>query len=259
MPIYFGNIDLNAEIKADLQAEITNRTTADTDLDNKITAEETARTAKDTELENNLTQEIADRKAADGDLTTLKTESKDDLVKAINSMQRTKIVTQTEYNQMVIDGTVDNEVIYQITNDEVLPVTDNQFKEFFDKVYPIGSIYFTMDDAFLPATAFGGVWEKITTGRYLRAVDTGAGTEHSETLPNITGTFGKTATSASGGNSNMSGAFSWTKGGENVMGAGSNYVGGKISFNASSSSSVYQDGAKVMPDSIDVIMWRRTA
>lgn len=35
----------------------------------------------------------------------------------------------------------------------------------YDEVYPVGSIYQTMDDAFNPSTVFGGVFGKSNTVR----------------------------------------------------------------------------------------------
>ena len=101
---------------------------------------------------------------------------------------------------------------------------------------------------------------KIETGRYLRAVDTGAGTKHSESLPNITGEVGqKTNTNRRGMDGGATGVFSLGSVAAAYSGDFVGQTGYSIKFNANSSSAVYQDGAKVMPDSIDVIMWRRIA
>lgn len=43
-------------------------------------------------------------------------------------------------------------------------------KSIFDIMYPVGSIYQTMDSSFNPSTAFGGTWSRIK-GRVLVGVD----------------------------------------------------------------------------------------
>lgn len=43
-------------------------------------------------------------------------------------------------------------------------------KSIFDIIYPVGSIYQTMDSSFNPSTAFGGTWSRIK-GRVLVGVD----------------------------------------------------------------------------------------
>ena len=254
------------EIENNLNQEIQNRTNADTVLEEKITEETTTRTEKDAELKGLIDTEIANREAADteinntiGDINTLKTESKDSVVNSINSIQRHKIVSEAEYNQMVQDGTIDNDIVYEITAEDILPVADNQFSELFNKIYPVGSIYLSMNDTFNPNTAFGGVWEKIQTGRYLQATDNGAGNLINESLPNITGEintngqFGSDIATSASGCVSLSDKMNWrTQTQTSTSGGGS-----MIHINASKSSNVYQDNAKVQPDSIKVIMWRR--
>ena len=146
----------------------------------------------------------------------------------------------------------------QITN--LTNITSS--KAIIDLIYPVGATFISFDNSFDPNTAWNGTtWEKIKEGIFLEATEVAedVGTEKEAGLPNITGTFGKTATSAGGNNSNMSGAFSWTKGSENVMGGGSNYVGGKMSFDASRSSAVYGKSDTVQPHSITCFIWRRIA
>lgn len=43
----------------------------------------------------------------------------------------------------------------------------------FDKVFPIGSIYMTIDSSFNPATNFGGTWERFAEGRTIFGVKSG--------------------------------------------------------------------------------------
>lgn len=78
-----------------------------------------------------------------------------------------------------------------LTNGEALKMIDlvqssNTIN--YDEVYPVGSIYQTMDDAFNPSTVFGGTWERLEAGRFLQSADSGAGDKVEAGLPNATGT-----------------------------------------------------------------------
>lgn len=60
------------------------------------------------------------------------------------------------------------------TSNEISSPTIN----WLDKFYPVGSVYLTMSDSFSPSNAFGGTWQRISSGRFLlgAGVDDGAGT-----------------------------------------------------------------------------------
>jgi len=45
--------------------------------------------------------------------------------------------------------------------------------DLFNLIYPVGSIYTTVDSGFSPGTTFGGTWSKIAEGRTLVGQDTG--------------------------------------------------------------------------------------
>jgi hypothetical protein len=49
------------------------------------------------------------------------------------------------------------------------------FKKLIDSVYPIGSVYLSVDDS-NPSSIFGGVWNQISRGRFLVGVGTGVDT-----------------------------------------------------------------------------------
>lgn len=86
------------------------------------------------------------------------------------------------------------------------------------------------------------------TGRY--ALGGTAGTYVSESLPNITGTIALNATPME----RQTGALSQDRT-ERQSAGGIAYASGTVgtlNFNASSSSSAYQNGAKVRPDSVEV-------
>ena len=56
---------------------------------------------------------------------------------------------------------------------------------FIDIVYPIGSIYETLDESFNPNTSFGGNWERIQ-GRFLLGAGTPDDNTHSNFGNNLT-------------------------------------------------------------------------
>lgn len=58
----------------------------------------------------------------------------------------------------------------------------------YDEIYPIGSIYQTMDDNFNPNASFKGTWERVENGRFLQSSDSGAGDKVEAGLPNAVGT-----------------------------------------------------------------------
>lgn len=72
-----------------------------------------------------------------------------------------------------------------------------------------------------------------------------------ESLPNIDGNFyvSNVSNTQSGGESYINGAFSYTQLG-GTYGAAFMPAGGVINFKASRSSSTYQDGAKVKPNTL---------
>ena len=45
----------------------------------------------------------------------------------------------------------------------------------FDTIYPVGSVYLTIDDNFDPNEKFGGSWSRIEDGRFLEACSAGGG------------------------------------------------------------------------------------
>ena len=131
-------------------------------------------------------------------------------------------------------------------------------KEIIDLIYPVGTVYTSLDSAFDPNTVWGGVWQMIESGRYLRAANGGAGTKHSESLPNITGTF------ASGGYNNSwnTGAFAQQQFGGDIIPATSNGSYRMVvvrNLDASRSSAVYGKSTTVQPHSVKAFVWKRTA
>ena len=128
-----------------------------------------------------------------------------------------------------------------------------------DVIYPVGSIYITTNSSCPLSTLIAGsTWTLVGQDRVLQGAGTRGvvGTTLNESLPNITGVF----TSGNNGweNGTGTGAFSSTS----DIGfhfAGSPGGGKGIIFNASNSSSTYQDDAPVQPDAYLVNIYRRTA
>lgn len=139
------------------------------------------------------------------------------------------------------------------------------FQYFWDKIYPVGSIYTTTDKDFNPATSFGGTWSHVGVDRVLWGVSTSTagGSTLSEQLPDIRGhidwsTGGQAKTEISNG----SGAFSLTNknlGAAYPTGSGASNSARGFDFKASDYNSVYKLGGVVRPNAYTVHFWRRTA
>lgn len=188
-------------------------------INNKINTEAQVRETADKTLQANI-----------GDVTKLHTATQNSVVEAINEVLATRVEA--------------NPVGVMLVN----------------YLYPVGSIYLSLDATFNPNMAWQGTkWELIEAGRYLRATQTEAdvGRNVEEALPNIKG--GANAATYVTQPYNGYGAIQSTyavapsfSGTSGNWGANANW-----NFNASRSSSVYQDGAKVTPNSIDIYMWKR--
>lgn len=133
-------------------------------------------------------------------------------------------------------------------------------KTTLDAVYPIGSIYLTLNEHGSPAKIFGGTWERISAGYALWTASSGAGGTISAGLPNITGkiTVGGDTMSSGVENARVGGAFRPT--GSEVSNAEKGGGGGKdngVTFNASRSSSIYGKSTTVQPPAYKVYAYKR--
>lgn len=123
-------------------------------------------------------------------------------------------------------------------------------------IYPVGSVYITIGST-SPNTLFGGTWTQIGAGYALWTATSGAGNTISAGLPNITGEFYTGGFSS--GTITHSGALSGSSSGADGPRWNSSGDGNKITFNASSSNSIYGSSSTVQPPAYKVYAWRRTA
>ena len=137
-------------------------------------------------------------------------------------------------------------------------------------IYPIGSIYITLNDTNPSETLGIGTWEKVSSGRVLEGSDSShnAGTTIDAGLPNITGTVGQgyQTNGINGG---------WHNYGNTGKGTGALYLtgtsngssctwqnygdAGLIAIDASRSSTIYGKSTTVQPNAYFVNIWKRTA
>lgn len=136
-----------------------------------------------------------------------------------------------------------------------------QIDAIIDKIYPIGSIYMSMNATNPSALFGGGTWQSIGSGRVLQGADDthAAGTEIEAGLPNITGYmnrfYGEMATFGDA----TSGAFYPSDGYSKTYSV--TWDSGKraVSFDASRSNAIYGKSDTVQPPALAVYIWQRTA
>ena len=137
-----------------------------------------------------------------------------------------------------------------------LATKEEVMKEVFDKLYPVGSVYISLDGSFNPNNTYNGKWELIEQGRYLRATTNinNVGQNVNAGLPDITGSInGRTG-------------YYWSAQGCLIKGAAANSASVlenkndgsyQMSFKASASNSIYGKSNTVTPESIDAFIWKR--
>lgn len=132
-------------------------------------------------------------------------------------------------------------------------------KAIIDLVWPVGSVYVSMDPDFDPATTWGGVWEVIKEGIFLEATEdnTKVGTEIEAGAPNITGEFSQSGTNYSAATCDVSGAFKVRSTRASSIGNGVYNSGCYIGIDASRSSKVYGKSDTIQPHAIKCKFHRR--
>ena len=158
--------------------------------------------------------------------------------------------TKAQYDAIV---TKDDNTIYNVEDSSTLVV------DILNSLYPIGAIYIgTM--ATCPLSVLGvGTWQLVAQDRVLQGAGTRGtvGSEIDESLPNIKGEYNVWWSTVNA----PSGAFYGSNQTSNASGSGgtSGTFYDKVLFNASRSSSSYQDNAPVQQDGYLVNIWERTA
>ena len=158
-----------------------------------------------------------------------------------------------QWLELVYDGTLGK---WCLVNPYIQPSL--KFADILDFIYPVGTIYTTLDDGFQPAVKFGGSWLQIAEGLFLENATAGAGklgTQLDAGLPAIAGVKGLSAWDHDSGmfyrsesqpQSGMQGASS---------SSGMQYSSADARFN----STIYGNSTTVQPPAILVAMWKRTA
>lgn len=205
---------------------------------------------------------------ADTSLSNLSTTGQNiaDTTKDQNTNTRLKYWTGTkaQYDAIV---TKDANTLYNITDDS------NPTLSMLELLYPIGSIYIGTMSACPLQTLGVGTWQLVATDKVLQ----GAGTRGSvgdtvdESLPNITGMI-QGSTGSTGATARGMGIMRYTDGSfygtaeyqycpatgsSGWAGQASNLAIGIANFDASRSSSTYQDNAPVQQDAYLVNIWER--
>lgn len=128
-----------------------------------------------------------------------------------------------------------------------------------DVIYPVGSIYITTNATCSIEDLGVGTWELVSQDRVLQGAGTrgAVGTTLNESLPNITGYWAEDGLKSSA-QAVSGGAFGLYSGGRSVgQQASSGSIAVGIDFDASRSSSAYQNNAPVQQDAYLVNIFRR--
>ena len=155
--------------------------------------------------------------------------------------------TKAQYDAIV---TKDANTLYNITDDTDVTLS------LLELIYPVGSIYIGTMNICPLATLGVGTWQLVAADRVLQGAGTrgSVGSTVNESLPNIKGTFSAPGISAP--DALASGAITSRAGSTYGNGTGSSRMAVN-SFDASRSSSTYQDNAPVQQDAYLVNIWER--
>lgn len=206
---------------------------------------------------NDLGSPVTIQSSPDIDNKSITTNSSDELqtVGVIDQNNTTNAIktwtgTKAQYDAIV---SKDANTLYNITDDTDVTLT------LLEALYPVGSIYIgTMANCPL-ATLGVGTWQLVASDRVLQGAGTrgSVGTTVNESLPNITGETSLGATTGVVSSAVKTGAF---KQGVATYSNGASAVSAatySIGFDASLSSSTYQDDAPVQQDAYLVNIWER--
>ena len=227
----------------------------------------TTLTNKTIDADENTVENLEVHNFKDGVVKTVMPETPVDTellsAKAINDAKQDKLEDGTEITEAE-DSTQLTSI--RLADKEIDYITaENLFKYMIDKIYPVGSIYTTITQD-NPGDLFGGTWEIVSSGRYLRGVGatTTAGTFVDQQLPNVKGQV--SFASGSQGHpelSSPSGAFQTASAGSLTYPWPTDGKSGGariLRIDASKQTdSVYKDNGNVIPNSYTVHFWKRTA
>lgn len=164
-------------------------------------------------------------------------------------------ITKDEYTEKSEAGTIDEDVYYAITDDTDTTLT------LLNTIYPVGSLYLTTNST-CPLEVLGvGTWVLEATDRVLQGAGSrgAVGTTVDESLPNIKGKYNIIVNNtAETGIWNASGAL-YKGSNESVGSSSAKETSGSLVFDASRSSSTYQDGAPVQQNAYLINVYRRIA
>lgn len=144
-------------------------------------------------------------------------------------------------------------------NDDEIATVLFVLEKIQDRIFPVNSLYLTIDNR-NPNEILGfGTWQKVSNGRVLQGSDSShpAGSTIAPGLPNITGRIGGLSYDNNDSKNGMNGAFYW--GDAVVRGAADGADDRYGYFNASRSSSIYGNSNTVQPPAYVVNIWQRIA
>ena len=176
-----------------------------------------------------------------------------------NIEKQENLQVKAESNKQQIDAVIKSQENLQTKVEN----NKQQIDAIVNKIYPIGSIYMSMN-ATSPSTFFGGTWQSIGAGRVLQGADDAhaAGTEIEAGLPNIKGSVTSDDVNYYwGAGTSASGAFKNAHVGGSHISSGSwgGSRGNGFDFDASRCSAIYGKSNTVQPPALAVYMWQRTA
>lgn len=160
-------------------------------------------------------------------------------------LSQTKIDVANKVNEYTEGVTTEDKYLDMEYVNELL---DGKFASDFDKIFPVGSIYISLNGV-CPSY---GTWEKLEAGRTLWNTDDGGLTYLEPTLPNVKGNAGSTMRTT-----DVASFMTYTYTGG--LKSHSTYNWYVITMDLSRQNSIYKDGATVRPQSISVTVFKRVA
>lgn len=189
------------------------------------------------------------------------TDNHTSLANDLNALD-SELTTKIDNNYNTLDNKIDTntESLRELINtiNSTLTTTINDVLQ--KKVYPVGSLYITLNST-NPSSVLGfGTWTQVGSGRVLQGADSShnAGTTIEPGLPNISGRVVCLRNDAN--KSWATGAFYNDNSATGSNGAGStaNTIT-SVAMDASRQNKIYGNSSTVQPPAYCVIIWRRTA